>query len=176
MNAGDKAKDFFRIAIKYMGKDIAIPSNNIFDINYVVDKQAELEGIRKYTIQYGFPQSGGVFLSFSVIEEENRIGITDLSVYAPSADQEMIIANYNPEMEAGGIGISFKAGLDNETIEHKSLDEIENNPNAMQMLDIAIEDLSKAEVLGECMECVPMDSDTIPCCSTSPYKEPHIKP
>lgn len=175
MSAGDKVKKFFRIATKYMGKDIAIPSNNTFDINYVVDKQAEMEGIRKYTIQYGFPQSGCVYLSFSVMSEENRIGITSLSVYAPPADQEMIIANYNPEIDAGGLGISFKVGLDNGTIEHESLDEIENNPNAMQMLDIAIEDLSKAEVLGECME-ISSDEDIIPCCSTNPYKEPHIKP
>ena len=53
------------------------------------------------------------------------------------------------------------------TQEHSSIQEIEENPNALKMLDIAISDLNQAQVLGECRIAVPEGSDRIPCCNST---------
>ena len=64
--------------------------------------------------------------------------------------------------QSGCVSINF--GVDTGTQEHTSLSEIEANPNALKMLDIATLDLSKAQILGECKLAVPEGSKHIPCC------------
>ncbi len=46
---------------------------------------------------------------------------------------------------------------------HTSVSSIVINSNALKMLDITINDLSQAEILGKCRITVSIGSDQIPC-------------
>ena len=90
-------------------------------------------------------------MKFSYLEENNSFSIDKISVYAPTADKEFVVANFAPQSDFGAISVSANFGLDMDTNEHVSSVEIEQNPNALKMLDMAIIDLSQAEILGECI-------------------------
>ena len=72
--------------------------------------------------------------------------------------------NFVPQVNIDELGISANFGLDIDTKEHTSSIEIEQNPNALKMLDMAINDLSQAKILGKCCLEVSKDSDAIPLC------------
>lgn len=167
MEATQKIDSFFRTAMKYYGKQIALPSNQHFSIDQVIGK--EKDGEYNYMIQYGFPQSGCVSMDFGYSKESNSFSINGISVFAPPIGEDIIMANFAPQVEAYGVGISVNLGLDIGTQQHTKISEIEENPNALKMLDIAISDLDKAQVLGECRAAVPVGSTRIPCCDSTRF-------
>ena len=171
MNISQKINNFFGTAIKYHGEEIALQSNQYFSIDQIVNDDKEQDGKYDYHIQYGFPQSGCISMKFTYSENENAFSINDISIYVPPANQELIIANYAPEMQFGEMQIQTNIGVDMKTQKYSNLSEIELNPNAIKMLDMAISDLQNALVIGENKQTVSIGSDIIPCCSTVPY--PH---
>lgn len=106
-------------------------------------------------------------MEFSYLEENNSFSIDKISVYAPTSDKEFIIANFAPQYEVNELSINANFGLDMDTKKHTSSIDIEQNPNALKMLDMAINDLSQAEIIGECREAVPIGSDRIPLCNST---------
>lgn len=165
--ASKKIDSFFRTALKYYGKEIGLTSNQIFSIDQICSSDKVQEGEYKYKIQYGFPQSGCVSMNFSYSQKSNSFIIDKISVYAPPIGENIIMANFAPQLQEGPIGINVNFGIDMGTQEHSSIQKIEENPNALKMLDIATSDLNKAQVLGECRTAVPKGSDRIPCCSST---------
>ena len=159
-----KLKNFFSTSLKYYGKEIALTSNQHFSIDQISDPNKEQYGDYRYIIQYGFPQSGCVSIHFGYSQQNNSFTIDKVSVYAPPAGENIIMANFSPQTQVEEIGISINFGVDTGTQEHTSLSEIEANPNALKMLDIATLYLSKAQILGECKLAVPEGSKHIPCC------------
>lgn len=106
-------------------------------------------------------------MDFGYSQENNEFVIDGISIYAPPAGKDIIMANFAPKIQTGGIGINMNFGIDIGTQEHSSLSAIEANPNALQMLDIATSDLSQAQILGDCMIAVSKDSKRIPCCNST---------
>ncbi len=106
---------FFKTAMKYYGKRIGLNSAQHFGIQEIntVDEQQTDE--HKYIIQYGFPQSGCVALHFTYSPESNSLTITKVSVYAPPKEKEFVVANLDPHIEVGAIGISAHFGIDSGT-------------------------------------------------------------
>ena len=165
--AKEKIGKLLKIALAYYGKEISLPSTQLFTFDQINDEENSIEGKYNYHIQYGFPQSGCVSMKFSYLEENNSFSINKISVYAPTADKEFVVTNFAPQSDFGAISVSANFGLDMDTKEHTSSVEIEQNPNALKMLDMAINDLSQAEILGECRAEVPIGSDRIPLCNTT---------
>lgn len=163
----DKMTNFFRKAFAFYGKEICLESHQHFGIEQIVDEEKEQQGEYNYHIQYGFPSSGCVSMNVSYSTENNSFLIDKMTVYAPPADKELVTAIFTPQSQIGEVSVSANFGLDIGTEEHKSKDEIINNPNALKMLDIAINDLSKAEILGECRLAVSIESDRIPLCNAT---------
>lgn len=163
--ASQKIERFFRIALNYYGKEIGLTSNQHFSIDQICDSEKAESGEYSYVIQYGFPPSGCVSMGFSYSQKENAFLADKISVFAPPVGENIIMANFAPRFQDGPISISVNCGMDMGTQEHTSMQEIEENPNALKMLDIAIADLSEAQILGECRTAVPAGSERIPCCS-----------
>lgn len=157
---------FFRTALKYYGKEIGLTSNQHFSIEQICDSEKEQCGEYSYMIQYGFPQSDCVIMNFGYSQKANEFTIDRISVYAPPVGENIIMANFAPHLQAGPIGISVNFGMDMGTQEHTSIHEIEENPNALKMLDIAIADLNQAQILGECKLAVSTGSDRISFCNS----------
>lgn len=166
-NTLKKIDIFFRTALKYCGKEIGLTSNQIFSIDQIRDSDREQEGEYSYAIQYGFPQSGGISMKFDYSQKLNSFSVDKISVYAPPIGENIIMANFAPQLQEGPIGISVNFGIDMGTQEHSTIQEIEGNPNALKMLDIATSDLNQAQILGECKIAVPEGSDRIPCCNST---------
>ncbi len=162
----EKITDFWRKSFKYYGKEIALDSNQHFSIDQICNDENLQNGIYDYQVQYGFPQSGCITLSFSFTEKDKSFSIDKITVYAPPADKEFIVANFAPQT-FGGLSASANFGLDMETKEHTSLAEILQNPNALKMLDFATRDLENAEVLGECRLEALTGSERIPMCHST---------
>lgn len=169
MNAETKIKEFFNESIKCFGKEIALKSNQEFCINELVNKEKESKGIYSYSIQYGFPQSGCVFIKFEI--EGKKGNITDVEVHAKPKGESMVTANYSTQIGIEELGVGIKTGLDIGTKKYSGVEEIDENPNALQMLDIAISDLKQALILGDCHLHVLADSDMIPVCDTTEYPD-----
>lgn len=163
----EKITDFWRKSFKYYGKEIALDSNQYFSIDQIRNDENLQKGIYDYKVQYGFPQSGCISLGFSFKEDDESFSMDKITVYAPPADKEFIVANFAPQADFSGLSVSTNFGLDMETKEHTSCAEISQNPNALNMLDLAIGDLEKAEVLGECRLEVPIESERIPMCHSA---------
>lgn len=163
----EKMTMLLKFALSFYDKEISLPSNQFFSFDQIIDEKNTRDGEYNYQVQYGFPQSGSVLMNFSYFEESDSFTVDKLSVHAPSADKEFAVANFTPQTDFGGISISANFGLDMKTEEYTSLEDIEQNPNAIKMIDMAIDDLSQAEILGECMVGVPIGSNKIPLCSTS---------
>lgn len=158
----EKATIFLRKSLQYYGKEIALESNQIFSIDQIINDENLQNGIYDYKVQYGFPQSGCVSLEFSYSEPEQSFSINEVTVYAPSADKEFVVANFAPKVDLGVMNVSANFGVDMGTTKHTTTEEIANNPNALNMLDFANNDLDKAQVLGECCLMVPEGSKRIP--------------
>lgn len=155
-----KIQDFFRAAIKYWGKEISLPSNQFFSVD-------QIRGEDRCTIQYGYPQSGGVILDFVLPQGTKPIIIDKISVFAPPIGADISMANFASQLQEGSIGISVNLGMNMGTQEHSSIQNIGENPNALNILDIAADDLNHAEVLGEFRAAVPEESDRIPWCNST---------
>ena len=160
----EKITDFWRKSFKCYGKEIALDSNQYFSIDQIRNDENLQKGIYDYRVQYGFPQSGCSSLGFSFERESKSFSINKISVYAPPADKDFVVANLAPQTDFGGLSVSANFGLDMSTKKHTTLVEILQNPNALSMLDFAIGDLENAEVLGECKLDVPAGSELIPMC------------
>lgn len=163
---GTKTKviKLLKLAFSYYGKEILLPSKQYFNFIQINDQENSIKGKYDYQIQYGFPQSGSVIIKFSYFQKEHSFSVDKISVFAPSADKLFDVVNFVPQVNIDELGISANFGLDIDTKEHTSSIEIEQNPNALKMLDMAINDLSQATILGKCCLEVSEDSDTIPLC------------
>lgn len=165
--AHEKIRNFFKAVLRCYGSEIGLSSNQYFSIDQICDSEEEQSDELNFVAQYGFPQSGGVTINFKVSkvkEERKTITICNVNVYAPPKEKKIMIANFSPEIQTGYVGISANFGLDVGTEEHTSTEEIEANPNALKMLEIATEDLNQAQILGECRLVVQAGSSRIPCC------------
>lgn len=163
----EKITDFWRNSFKCFGKEIVLNSNQYFSIDQICNDENLQKGIYNYHVQYGFPQSGCITLDFSFKKEDKSFSIDKITVYAPPADKEFIVANFAPQAVFDELSIRANFGLDMETKEHTSCTEIFQNPNALNLLDFAIGDLKKAEILGECRLEVPIGSKRIPMCHST---------
>ena len=162
--ASQKLENFLRTSLKYYGKKIRLNSYQHFSIDQISNPDKEQLGEYRYIIQYGFPQSGAVKIHFDYSQKSNSYTINKVTVYAPPIGENIIMANFAPQSRVGEIDISVNIGIDTGTEKHTNLSEIEANPNALQMLDIATLDLSQAQILGKCTTIVSDGSEIIPCC------------
>ncbi len=158
----EKIGKLLKIVLGYYGKEVALSSTQYFSFDEITDKENSVDGKYNYQIQYGFPQSGCVIMKFGYSEESNSLSIYEVSVFASMADKEFAVANFASQSNFAELGISANFGLDMNTKKHTSLEEIEQNPNALKVLDMAINDLGQAEILGECRVEVPVGSNRIP--------------
>ncbi len=168
-----KISTFFNVAFQYYGKEISLPSNQFFQIDQLCNEEQEREGKFDYCIQYGFPQSGGIYMNFSYLQKENACCITGIRIYAPAEEDDMAVVNYSSKSQGDGMEIKVQFGIDMNTKEHATIAEIVTNPNAILMLEMANDDLSKAEILGDCKMLVPIGSNRIPC--TNSISKPYQK-
>ncbi len=161
----EKIDSFFKAAIAYYGKEIALDSNQYFEIDQIVDREYTKP---RFQIQYGYPQSGSVFLKFELDSPNNSVALTDISINAPRKGEPIYMATFAPEYQPlEELSIRFDFGMDMNTEEHNTITSIMDNPNALRILTAATTDLERAEVLGECRLAVPMDSVLIPCTSAT---------
>ncbi len=164
VQAQNKISSFFRTILPFVGYEIGIPSNMHFSIEQICEEGTPANTFQ-YAVQYGFPQSGSVIMNFGYNSESRQFSIDKISVYAaPKEEEQPVVANFSPRTQIGPMSIKVNFGMNMNTVAHDSLSSIEANKNALGMLDMAIADLSKAKVFGECRLCVPEDSTRIPCC------------
>lgn len=123
-----KLDTFLKTSLNYYGMKISLNSNQHFSIQQISNPDKEQIGEYRYVIQYGFPQSGGVNMHFFYSQEDNSYTIDKVSVYAPPAGENIIMANFAPQAQVGEIGISVNFGMDSGTKEHTRLTEIEAIP------------------------------------------------
>lgn len=171
-NAVNKINRFFKATLNCYNKEVGLYSGQSLLIDQIVDENSEDPSVRYYSVQYGFPQSGCVFLNFRYSDDTGKFTITDVSVFAPADGEEVVTANFVEEaevMEEATVGI--KVGADMQTVERVGLEAIEKSHNALQMLDMAIGDLEKAKILGECFIAVPEGSSRIPCVDSHAISE-----
>lgn len=165
--AREKISDFWKKSVKYYGKEIALDSKNSFVICQIRNDENLRKGIYNYQIQYGFPQSGCITLSFSFREKNKSFSIDEITIYAPQADKEFILAHFDPQTNIDELKIKERYAIDVGIKSHTTLPEIAQNSNALNMLNFAIGDLEKAEVLGECRADMPLWSKQIPICHST---------
>lgn len=164
IHVAEKIKKLLEIVLSYYGKEIALSSVQHFSFDQIIDEENSIQGKYKYHIQYGFPQSGCVNMIINYRKDVNSFSVDKISVYAPTSDKDFVVTNFIPQFELDNLNVSENFGVDIGTIEHTSSIDIEQNPNAMKMLDMAINDLSQAEVLGKCEQEAPIGSQEIPIC------------
>lgn len=172
MDVKTKIEIFVRKSLKCFGSEVALPSNNMFEINEILGDE---QNKQTYSIQYGFPQSGSVIARFDFLKESRQLIIdsSTVTVHAVPEGKEMMIANLSQETSVDelGLGMNINFGLDNGTQEYSGIEEIEKSPNAVKMLDIAINDLDEVQILGDCMVAVPMGSKMIPVTTSTMYRK-----
>ena len=175
MNADEKATLFLQKALKLYGKELSIPSNQPFFISEIEDEESKKTGNPKIRVQYGFPQSGSVCVDFNIIIDEKKAEMTDVVVFTQPSDKDIIMANYAPQSKTGEVTINANFGMNTGTQKYATFKEIDENPNALKLLDIAIEDLDNAIIHGPFNGSIPMNSNSIPCCNTIPYERGKTK-
>ena len=162
-NAANAIIRFVNAANSVRNKEIGLKNTSIFD--YIGQKSDETGWY--YNIQYGWPQSGCVSVSFAVTNDKDVLEQSLISCwpagedgYAPAVvscsvntqpkDKQIIVANFAPKTEImPGVSINIDFGIDTGTEEYTTLEEIGNNPNAIKLLGIATGDLENAEVYGD---------------------------
>lgn len=144
-----KAMELLDIIKHYAEKDISLESNTFFEIHQFFETEEQRQNkIVKYEMQYGYPLSGSVILDFEFDGNDKTLCITGLEVYTQPADKEFMMASYSSSKQFGAVTIRESGTLDTGAKKYKGSSEIEKNPNAMLMLDAAIDDLKKARILG----------------------------
>ena len=171
MKSDEKIKNFVNASLMYNGKLIAFPSNQVFSITEIIkqkkDNDSKDEGV-VYRIQYGFPDSGCVSVKLKIIGKKGTV--FDVEVYAPPADKPMITANFASDANViSELGVHFQTGVDMGTVKHSTEEEIDANPNALQMLDIAISDLNDALIIGDYNVAVEKGSEYYPTSGSTTY-------
>ena len=164
VQVSEKIKKIVCYSLGFMGKKILIRSTQVFDFCQKNYENNQVQDKIDYSIQYGFPQSGSVIIGFSYYKEKNSISVNKISVYTQPADKEFVVANFAPQYDLGVGELNVNFGFDMCTKQYTGLEEIGKNPNALKMLDMFINDLSQAEVIGECNLTVPVGSNEIPLC------------
>lgn len=161
-----KITELARIALTYRGKEIAIESNQDFSIF----SQYKDNVMYAYNIQYGFPNSGSIHIILRKLEEKKGLFITNFTIYAAKAEKDVFPETFREEKKLGTIEgtatITFKGGIDNFTqcYEMTDIEAMKSNPNVLELLDMALDDMYSAKILGECCVYVPANSDFVPCC------------
>lgn len=163
----EKITELLKIALRYYGKEIELISAQHFSFDQINEEEKNNNGEYNYHIQYGFPQSGSVNIWFNYSEKNNSIIIDKVNVFAPADGKDFYIANFAPQYQTEEITMSINFGVDMDTQEHTSFEEIEKNPNAIKMLNVALRDLTKAEIVGDCNLDVPIGSKTLPCSNST---------
>ncbi len=158
----EKLRYFVKFGLLLYGNEIELPSIAYFGFNEILKFDNQTDGLHRYTIQYGYPQSGCVTLTLDYNPGEKTIDIKKYSVYANEEDNDLVGATFNTKLktEIGPADVSF--GIDLGTKEYSDISDIAKSPNAIKMLDTAISDLSKANVIGPCNVMVPDESDSVP--------------
>ena len=151
VNAANSVKD----------KEIGLYQTSHFD--YVGDKQDETGEF--YHIQYGWPQSGCVWVKFAITNDkkvldksllcwpENEYGfapaIVSCCINTQPKGKQLMMGNFAPKNEImPGLSINIDFGIDTGTERFSTLEEIGNNLNAIRLLEIATGDLKNAEIYG----------------------------
>lgn len=158
MQAKTKIISFCLAAMKYIGKEITLPSNEHFIIDCVIDEEKAKNGKYDYMIHYGFPQSGCIVMKAELSTKSNSCSVSSITVYAPQKEGDIIMTDFDPQ-----IGTSVNLV----TPEHSDISKTDENPNALFMLDIAIYDLNNAQVIGKCSRLAVPGSTHIPCCNST---------
>lgn len=157
-SAGQALAEFVNVAIGYIGKEIKLLPTEYFSIEYNITN----EEMPMYQFQYGFPQSGCVSLSI-ISEGEYQGKVSKVLVTAPSADREFVSVVVNNDKDlVEGLNVGLKFGVDMNFDKHTNFAEIEENPNAIKMIELATRGLSKAVVLGESQDVVAKGSKFLP--------------
>ena len=173
MSLDDKTKEFFKTSMQFFGKEIEVPSGQYFCIDRIIDPD-DLSKIYMQ-IQYGFSQSGCVNMGCELDQKNMAARIKEFTIYAPPEGEDIVMINYTPEVDFWDVGITMDVGLNTGAIKHSTSEEILRNPNAIRMLDTAINDISKAQIIGECKADVVEGSLRIPCCESKRRpKEPRF--
>lgn len=162
--------EFLKTSLKLYGKEIGLSSGEFYTFDFI-NNGKENEGELQYSIQYGFPQSGCVFLNFSFFKGTNRFTITDVSVYAPSDDKPLESVKASFTDQDGAVSVSINAGLDCDTKENVGVSGISSSHNATDFLKMALDDIASARVLGECFLAVRENSERIPCVDAHKLEE-----
>lgn len=153
---------FVNAANSVRDKEIGLQKTSLFD--YIGQKQDETGSY--YNIQYGWPQSGCVSVSFAMTNDKAVLeksllrwpadedgyspAVVSCSVNTQPEGEQIIMANFadkNEIMPELSMNIGF--GINTGTEEYTTLEEIGNNPNAIKLLEIAAGDLERAEVYGD---------------------------
>lgn len=162
---------FLKTSFQYAGDEISIASGQYFEMDELVEEDAELDfskKIHRFVIQYGFPQSGCIYVDFQLDTERNHMTISEVSVYAPPVGSEVTMADFRPVSNTDGFIVAAHFGLDCGTVQHSGLQAISENENALKIIDIATEDLKGATIIGDCDHIVSSDNGRFPlCCSLS---------
>lgn len=161
-NAANTIIRFLNAANSVKDKEIGLHQTSHFD--YIGKKQDETGDY--YNIQYGWPQSGCVSVSFAITNDKDVLeqsllswpanehgyapAIVSCSINTQPKGEQIMMANFAPKNEImPGLSINVDFGIDTGTEEFTTLEEIGNNPNAIRLLEIATGDLKTAEVYGD---------------------------
>lgn len=149
-SASQAILEFFRVATKYIGKEIKLKSNQLFSITYNIEDETR----PRYQFKYGLPEYGHVFISI-IITGEYKGSVDKMLVTAPPKHKELVSIMINEER-------LLNIGLDTELREHKTFVEIEANINAIKMIELATKDLSEAIILSESKEHFSQSEKVLP--------------
>ena len=144
-----KGMKLLDIVKHYVYKDISLESNAFFEIHQLYsDDSVESQDTERFEVQYGYPLSGSVCINFDLNFSEKTLCLTGIEVYTQPEDEEFVMASYASSKQFGEVTIKTRGCLDTGTERYRGSSEIDKNPNALLMIDTAIEDLEKAKVLG----------------------------
>ena len=169
MEVTDSKKEAVKAIIRFLNaanlvRDKEIGLRNTSNFDYIGLKSDETGSY--YNIQYGWPQSGCVSVSFAMTNDKAVLdksllrwpadedgyspAILSCSVNTQPEGEQIIMANFAPKTKTmPELSINIDFGINTGTEEYTTLEEIGNNPNAIKLLGIAADDLERAEVYGD---------------------------
>lgn len=108
-------------------------------------------------------------MKFTFTEDEG-FSIDEVTVYTQEPNQELTSINFISGSQDGEASVTLRSGLLCNTKQYTNGD-IKTNPNAIKFLELALQDLEKAEILGECRMFVSEGSTIIPCTNSRPKSD-----